>query len=433
MKTITDIKKALAVGSFWHCTNHNPAAVKPDMGVREVGANTATQFAFKNDDSDQLSYCGWPKKGEVTFSEDGNAFTILLDGKPALTYTKAEKPAPEADKGEAGKPEGEPEPGPKAEGWDEQLPATTENQPSVKVLSSGVKVKTLAVITNPPRTLVDLEQDIKRNLQTIANSALRIGGLLALGREFHASQAEFLTWADKQFSLGKAQVYKLMKIHQEFGEDARFKGVAMRVMAQLSGAPEPVKEKAAQLAEAGKLDSKAAEALTQKPTVIDQTGAAQAPLTIEQLDGITTVNPVESGAEGPAPFDTGEASPAPKSAPEGGKVEQEAVILDAPKGSETEKLLAKINELMEQNGKLQEQLAALNKPKARAAVAAPMLKQFKHADPCIVLGLSQEEGKSKKDVKGAVRELSAIWNADTNAEAWALITKAQDELLKEAK
>ena len=431
MKTITDIKKALAVGSLWHAVNH---AMNKDMGVREVGANTATQFAFKQEDKDgELSYCNWPKKAEVTFHEDGNGFDILEDGKPVLTYTKAEKPAPvEADKKEEGEEQQRRE-SDKASGWDDEAlkPGPDGHKPpQVTVLSS------LAVITNPPRTLPELEQDIKRNLQQIANSALRIGGLLALGREFHETQAQFLEWADKQFTLGKAQVYKLMSIHQQFGEDARFKGVAMRVMAQLSGAPAEVKEKAAKLAEAGKLDSKAAEALTKAPKVIEHgTGEAGEALTTDQIASLVTVNPApegeKSGAEGEVPFDTGAESQAGKPTPQGTATAQEAQVLDAKTSTETDKLLAKINELMEQNGELQAQLAALTKPK-KQAVAAPMLKQFKHADPCIVLGLSQEEGKVKKDVKGAVRELSAIWNADTNAEAWALINKAAEALLEVA-
>ena len=137
-------------------------------------------------------------------------------------------------------------------------------------------------------TLTAIEGDIKR-LSAVAGSALRVGGLLVLAREHHKSQAAFLEWADANVGIKKAQAYRLIKVHQVFGEDARFQGVAMRVLNMLAGAPVEVLEKAAALQLAGKLGSSAAETLTHMVVEIDKPVqlVALAPTALISADEVT--------------------------------------------------------------------------------------------------------------------------------------------------
>ena len=287
-----------------------------------------------------------------------------------------------------------------------------DSKPAIKNLPAKpeIKVQVLARVSDAPVTLADIETDINKHLDNVASSAMRVGGLLIIAKDFHESTEKFLKWTEDKFSIKKAQVYKLMKVHQEFGQDERFDGVAMRVMNMLTGQPAEVVQKAAELASAGKLDSKAAEMLTKRPVdispVLKAPAALAPPVEIEEAEIVDL--------DSSLPFDTG------------ASVTQPAKVAPAAPQSATgpsvESLLAQIADLTRT-------IEELTKPKQAKVQAMPMLKQFTKGLPCIVLGLDDNEATDPKQVRAAYRELAAIWNKDSNAEAFNLITAARDALL----
>lgn len=89
MKTVADFKRSMTVGTVWKATHAfigaNPSPTK-DMGTRECGLANTANFAFKNPESGELSYCDWPKKAE--FSYNDGVVTIEKEGFVKLTYEK---------------------------------------------------------------------------------------------------------------------------------------------------------------------------------------------------------------------------------------------------------------------------------------------------------------------------------------------------------
>lgn len=85
MKTIKELKKALQVGSQWHCYNH---LFEKDLGIRKISIVQSNKIAFKTEKND--SWLDYPKKSEVIFHADGNGFDIVdSDLNIILTYKKA--------------------------------------------------------------------------------------------------------------------------------------------------------------------------------------------------------------------------------------------------------------------------------------------------------------------------------------------------------
>lgn len=323
-------------------------------------------------------------------------------------------------------------------------------KPAVK---PAIKVTVLARVSDAPVSLADIVIDIQKHLETAANSALRIGGLLVLAREFHASQALFIEWAEKTVNIKKAQAYRLIKIHQEFGEDSRFTGVAMRVMNMLTGQPAEVVQAAATLASAGKLDSKAAEQLTGKVShMVDITPKADKPATIppvkaeepedaEILEGTEgqdqdnytdeqdregyTIDP-DFDAEELPPFDTGVSAPVFATvAPE-----QSSTVSDTPSGLTDAQINAMLEARVEE---LEEALRVANARIEELSKPLPVLPQFDKSLPCIVLGLDDIEAQNVAEVRAAYRALAAIWTPEASPEAFKLLTEARDTLLAELK
>lgn len=83
MKTLADIRRAMVVGSKWHCFNH---LFNKDMGVREISIKRTNAVAFKTGAGN--SWIEFPKASEVKIHEDGNGFDVFDNEVILLTYKK---------------------------------------------------------------------------------------------------------------------------------------------------------------------------------------------------------------------------------------------------------------------------------------------------------------------------------------------------------
>lgn len=119
--------------------------------------------------------------------------------------------------------------------------------------------------TTPVRDQVAAE--IITLLNDIGSNYLKIGALLAEGKEDFDNQRDFLEWADDTFGIKKAQCYNLMNIARVFATRKEFSGVAMRVLLMLVPFADEgeLMDKAADLAAVGELDTAAANQLLGKP------------------------------------------------------------------------------------------------------------------------------------------------------------------------
>lgn len=88
MKTLSDIKKAMTVGSKWHTVNHISGK---DFGVREVSISQTTQFALKTIHQGVItdSWLRYPKIKDIRFNSD-KSFTVMPEGRELITYTLVE-------------------------------------------------------------------------------------------------------------------------------------------------------------------------------------------------------------------------------------------------------------------------------------------------------------------------------------------------------
>lgn len=102
MKTLTDFKRALKVGTKLHCIFHQKYAgrnpdgttnyVVEDRGVREVSIIQTNAFALKTTKSDGKvvdSYCAYPKATEckIIDSETIEFYETDRSGKQQLSLT----------------------------------------------------------------------------------------------------------------------------------------------------------------------------------------------------------------------------------------------------------------------------------------------------------------------------------------------------------
>lgn len=90
MKTIADIKRAMILGSQWHCIHHgfSPNWTETDMGIRPISIVQSNSVAFKTSKGTD-SWIQFPKKAQVIFHNE-NSFSIIDPSfglKPLLTYT----------------------------------------------------------------------------------------------------------------------------------------------------------------------------------------------------------------------------------------------------------------------------------------------------------------------------------------------------------
>ena len=269
--------------------------------------------------------------------------------------------------------------------------------------------------------------EIRAHMDSIGTSYLTIGKALNEVREDFETAADFLSWTQAEFGLGKAQAYNLMKVSDTFGNDARFKGVAMRVLMVLARHVEDdaVMTRAAAKAASGDLDSKAiadilAPAAKAAPVVAKQAPnmaandghAAQAPEV-----SVSTL-PDEEGVEVP-------------------EVAQASPVQDKPANADvtTERergLISLVQSLRDVIAGMQEDMRKMGTERDSKVKAAPMLPQFKSKCLYARLGLSAEEAQDAKAVKKAQRELVKLGYGEGHA-AWAAISEAVIELTGGAK
>lgn len=294
------------------------------------------------------------------------------------------------------------------------LAAIADNMDKVEAAASADSA--LAIFTPQsveevmyPVTLESCKIEINMYMERAASSALHVGGLLVTARGLCTSQDEFLTWAAENVQIGKAQAYKLIAIHKEFGEDARFDGVAMRVLSMLSGQPEAVKIKAVELAQAGKLDSKAAETLTGK--VIDITP-------IKKPEQVNAAAAILKAQEQPEDADFSAAPDSSCPFDDGTSINQPAPAAPASAQSAPES----IEELEHTIELLNIRIAELSKP-------LPALLQFSNERMHTRLGLDLTEAKDSKIVRAAFRVLAAIWSKDSAPESFKMLEEAKNDLL----
>lgn len=280
--------------------------------------------------------------------------------------------------------------------------------------------------------------EINSKLDVIQKESVSVGSLLKEAlqclKDEGKKQADFLEYCKNEFSIGKAQAYKLMKVAEVFEDDARFKGVAMRVLYTLATtATDEQMEKAAEFAASGTLNTAVVNQLLY-PEAPQAPAPAPAPETPEeaeekQEEANQSLNSLPEVADLPQqeqeddiPFDMGDTPAA--TAP--------AAPVSAPAAAEVEGLNNELAELRAALEAANELIKSLQAEKVTAKPAAPMLPQFKNACYYARLGLGQIEARDAAKVRKAFRELIKCGYGDGH-DAFKLLTEAKDALLEEIK
>lgn len=289
-------------------------------------------------------------------------------------------------------------------------------------------------------TLVSVREaataEIKQHLDNIGTSYIKVGACLNELRGDFEGQKEFLAYVESEFSIKKAQCYKLMSVARVFEGDKRFKGVAMRVMLALVPFADEniIMEKAAELAAKGKLDTNAVNALIEpkkepKAETVQSKAEPVKPqenatdnAESQETQAPQAVPPVsEPDNDESAPWEEESKPEAPKAAPLDNTANTENAAIAG--------LLAQIKALTEQLQAANDRIASLSSARESKKAAAPMLPQFKSSCFYARLGLSAEEATKKTAVNKARRELVKLGYGEGH-EAWALISEAVEELTK---
>lgn len=298
---------------------------------------------------------------------------------------------------------------------------TIANNAAVNTAEDNVEEMTIIPVR------VSVAAEIHAILDDIGSAYMKIGSLLAEAREDFEDQKAFLSWAEAEFSIKKAQVYKLMSVAKFFGDDKRFEGVAMRVMLALVPMADEaeVMEKAAALAEAGTLTTPAVNELLGKP----------ATNVVKLVEGKQEDELVEAGYTEDQAQVIIAASPAPVAPVAPDVPEVEATPNPAPvsmQDATTQALLDQNKRLSEQLAEAMERIAALTSTRETKKATAPMLPQFKSKCLYARLGLSAEQANSKSAISKARRELVKIGYGEGH-EAWSAINEAVEKLTASAK
>lgn len=265
--------------------------------------------------------------------------------------------------------------------------------------------------TTPVRDQVAAE--IITLLNDIGSNYLKIGALLAEGKEDFDNQRDFLEWADDTFGIKKAQCYNLMNISRVFATRKEFSGVAMRVLLMLVPFADDgeLMDKAADMAAVGELDTAAANQLLGKPAkgaVSPALAAVKQAMAAQQATQAADNQAREITQPAPAP--------APTVAP---------VVPDAIQ----EGLLSELKKLREDNAALHARIMELTATRETKKASAPMLPQFKSKCMYARLGLSVEQSMSLSAVNKAKRELVKLGYGEGH-DAWPLIQEAVEALGK---
>lgn len=283
-------------------------------------------------------------------------------------------------------------------------------------------------------TIVTRMQEITisicEKLDSIQTESLQVGALLIEANEIlqeeGKKQPEFLAYCKENFSIGKSQAYKLMKVSKFFAEDTRFKGVAMRVLYVLATeANEEELEKAAELAANDSLNTGTLNAILHPEPVkpVEPVAPKQSPEEVKESEEETN-NSLDS-----VPFDVDEQIARNDAIQEGAPRTTQEILESAD--DETKAVLddkdRQIATLESMLKKLQETVASFEK-KAAIKPAAPLLPQFKSKNPCVVLGIAESDAGKITVVRKAFREIIACGYGEGH-EAFEQLTKAKDSLL----
>lgn len=278
-----------------------------------------------------------------------------------------------------------------------------------------------------PRTLTEVESAIHAAFAVQHRYGMQIGVLLGSAREFLPDNNAWLAWAREKFSIGKAQVYKLVKVADTFGRDKRFSKAPATALYSLAaqGTPEQI-EKAAKLAEDGKLTVQAVDLLL-NPEPVAKVNAPAPTDSVKQSDAPPRVTRMADVPWGNEPSDekesTGGGAPAPESAP------SPVVQVQSQADATMAELVREISELRRQLAAAVQEASALRAEKDRKTLPtqAPMLPHFLSTDMHIRLGLTHEEAADKDNVRLAARDILKLYRG--NAVVTEAITQAMEILL----
>ncbi|AWD90637.1 hypothetical protein [Pseudomonas phage Nerthus] len=270
----------------------------------------------------------------------------------------------------------------------------------------------------------EIVQEIQASLDSIHTESVKVGLLLQEANTEFKEQGEksqkFLDWAFENFSIKKAQAYKLMTVAEHFGTDDRFKGVSMRVLYALATqADEEVLDKAAELASNGSLTTTTLNLLL---------NPAPAPVVKQQLD-----DNKEAGSESLSNVPNAPASEpqaGESASPDGVSQAPTAPVAPVATGEADAAVLADNAELRKQVSELLAQIKELTDKQTQfnKSASAPLLPQFKHKSPWVVLGISEEDAQSATKIKAAFRDLVKCGYGNGH-EAFDKLVAARDSLL----
>lgn len=260
--------------------------------------------------------------------------------------------------------------------------------------------------------------EIKTLISSAQASFMRVGKLLCEVKNIFATQKEFLQWAEDACFIRKAQVYKLMKVYNVFGEDSVFNNVSMRVLYTLSSQPEEVLALAEEKAMDNELDSNALKGIIDTfenplPVEVEQQIIEETGLSSE------TVEVVEEQADDTPPFEID----APTST-----MEELAGIAEPTENEVVHS--EKVAELQEKLHNLNVELDSTKKELEQAKeYSLHYLPQFDSECMYARLGLSAEQATDKKAVNTAFRTLAKLFPSIKAPEASAKLKEARENLL----
>ena len=261
--------------------------------------------------------------------------------------------------------------------------------PSGLILSGNKEVETAVSLD----TLADI---IKVELESAQQSFLKVGECLCNASDRIGEQgkkaADLIAWAESNCGIKKAQMYKLMKVYETFGENTDFAGVSMRVLYTLSHQSPDVVTQARVRALKGKFESK-------------------------DLDELIENNK-------PEPKELKETKTSGTPAIDGSKKVVKKIDDDKIKQGMTET----IKELTDTIKELREQLKVKKAPKKQES-SIPFLPQFKSKNMCVRLGLEGDKCGDLKEINKAYRALAKIFTATANLKASEALKDAREELL----
>lgn len=267
-------------------------------------------------------------------------------------------------------------------------------------------------VTETKDMLTYLAGEIKCAQMTINVSVIQIGNYLDQANQILDGQVAFLAWSKKNCGYSKAMSYKLINIAKHF-EGSETKGIVQSIAImeilmryekiQASGNSTP------------EIDAK-----VQKIKVANAKGVKLPVKAIEPAKG-TKAGPVIPKAVIAASAKAGK-----------GETEQEQTdkIIGEhgyTAGNNDIDLRLQYQALQQELQEAQHEIEDLTSPDV---AIIPTLSQFRSAHSHVALGLTEGQSRLMKNVKNSANELTSIWTAQVNKEAYSMIIKHRDALLK---